>query len=59
MGEALEAVVEDIPMAEAGGHARMGGGQLSIPHMQGLREDSGLSRAEFKERVFEALSGEV
>jgi hypothetical protein len=37
----------------------MGGGQLSIPHMQGLREDSGLSRAEFKERVFEALSGEV
>ena len=59
MGEALEAVVEDIPMAEAGGHARMGGGQLSIPHMQGLREDSGLTREEFTERVFAALSGEV
>jgi nanoRNase/pAp phosphatase (c-di-AMP/oligoRNAs hydrolase) len=59
MGEALEAVVEDIPMADAGGHARMGGGQLSIPHMQGLREDSGLSRAEFTDRVFAALSGEV
>jgi nanoRNase/pAp phosphatase (c-di-AMP/oligoRNAs hydrolase) len=59
MGEALAAAVEDIPMAEAGGHARMGGGQLSIPHMQGLREDSGLSRVEFTDRVFAALSGEV
>jgi hypothetical protein len=37
----------------------MGGGQLSIPHMQGLREDSGLSRAEFTDRVFAALSGEM
>jgi len=59
MGEALAAVVEDIPMAEAGGHARMGGGQLSIPHMQGLRSDSGISREEFIERVFAALSGEM
>jgi nanoRNase/pAp phosphatase (c-di-AMP/oligoRNAs hydrolase) len=59
MGEALESVVEDIPMAQAGGHARMGGGQLSIPHMKGLREDSGLTREEFKDRVFSALSGEV
>jgi len=59
MGKALKAVVEDIPMASAGGHARMGGGQLSIPHMQGLREDSGITREELKEHVFEALSGEV
>jgi len=59
MGEALESVVEDIPMADAGGHARMGGGQLSIPHMKGLREDSGLTREEFKERVLAALSGEI
>ena len=59
MGEALSAVVEDIPMADAGGHARMGGGQLSVPHMEGLREGSGLSREELNERIFEALSGEV
>ena len=59
MGEALESVVDDIPMAQAGGHARMGGGQLSIPHMKGLREDSGLTREEFKDRVFSALSGEI
>lgn len=59
MGEALETVVDDIPMAEAGGHARMGGGQLSIPHMKGLREDSGLTREEFKDRIFSALSGEI
>ncbi|MFB6229340.1 MAG: bifunctional oligoribonuclease/PAP phosphatase NrnA [Halobacteriales archaeon] len=59
MGEALESVVDDIPMAQAGGHARMGGGQLSIPHMKGLREDSGLTREEFRDRVFAALSGEI
>jgi len=59
MGNTLAAVVEDIPMADAGGHARMGGGQLSIPHMQGLREDSGVSRDEFTQLVFDALSGEV
>jgi len=59
MGEALEAVVADIPMADAGGHARMGGGQLSIPHMEGLREESGIARDELEERIFGALSGEV
>ena len=59
MGEALESAVDDIPMADAGGHARMGGGTLSIPHMRGLREDSGLTRQEFKNRIFAALSGKV
>jgi nanoRNase/pAp phosphatase (c-di-AMP/oligoRNAs hydrolase) len=59
MGEALESVVDDIPMADAGGHARMGGGTLSIPHMKGLREESGLTREEFKNRIFAALSGEI
>jgi nanoRNase/pAp phosphatase (c-di-AMP/oligoRNAs hydrolase) len=59
MGEALESVVEDIPMTDVGGHARMGGGTLSIPHMKGLREDSGLTREEFKDRIFAALSGEI
>lgn len=59
MGDALAAVAEDIPMSDAGGHARMGGGQISVPHMSGLREDSGMSRTDLKERIFETLAGEV
>ncbi len=35
MGETLRHAVSDIPMANAGGHARMGGGQLSVDHMRG------------------------
>jgi len=59
VGRALEAAVEDIPMAGAGGHARMGGGQVSVAHMEGLRPSSGLSREEFHELLFEALAGEM
>ena len=59
MGETLEAAVEDIPMAEAGGHARMGGGQLSIEHMEGLGPGDGLTVPEFHDRLFEAMTGEL
>ncbi|MCU4717552.1 DHH family phosphoesterase [Halapricum hydrolyticum] len=59
MGKALKAAVEDIPMAEAGGHARMGGGQLSIEHMEGLGPGDGLTVAEFRDRLFEAMTGEL
>lgn len=59
IGRTLEAVVEDIPMASAGGHARMGGGQLSTTYMEELGPGTGLSRGEFKERLFEAMSGDV
>ncbi|WIV67063.1 DHH family phosphoesterase [Natrialbaceae archaeon AArc-T1-2] len=58
MGETLRHVVSDIPMASAGGHARMGGGQLSLDHMQGIGPSSGLDRDEFEDRLFAALSGE-
>ena len=58
MGDALKHVVEDIPMSSAGGHARMGGGQISITHMEGLRPDSGITREELSDRLFEAMSGE-
>ena len=59
MGKTLSAVVEDVPLGGAGGHARMGGGQLSIEHMNGLGPGDGLTREEFHERLFEAMSGEL
>jgi nanoRNase/pAp phosphatase (c-di-AMP/oligoRNAs hydrolase) len=59
MGKTLSAVVEDVPMGGAGGHARMGGGQLSIEHMEGLGPSDGLSRKEFQDRLFEAMGGEL
>jgi nanoRNase/pAp phosphatase (c-di-AMP/oligoRNAs hydrolase) len=59
MGKALRAVVDDVPMAGAGGHARMGGGQLSIEHMEGLGPSEGLSRGQFEERLFTAMAGDL
>jgi len=59
MGDALKAAVADVPMASAGGHARMGGGQLSVEHMQGIGPSDGLSIEEFKQRVFDCLRGDV
>ena len=58
VGQALREAVADIPMANAGGHQRMGGGQLSIDHMRGLGPSSGVSEDELRERVFTALAGE-
>ncbi len=58
MGEALRHAVSDIPMANAGGHARMGGGQLSVDHMNGIGPSEGVSRKEFEERIFSAMAGE-
>ena len=58
IGNALEAVVEDIPMAGAGGHAHMGGGQISIEHMNGIGPKDGLTRDELIERLFDAMRGD-
>jgi nanoRNase/pAp phosphatase (c-di-AMP/oligoRNAs hydrolase) len=58
IGNALGAVVDDIPMASAGGHTHMGGGQLSIEHMQGLGPADGLTREELIERLFDAMRGD-
>ena len=58
MGKALQAAVEGIPMAEAGGHARMGGGQVSVEHMNGLGPGEGVSRTDLRERLFEAMTGD-
>lgn len=58
MGDALHAAVEGIPMAEAGGHARMAGGQLSAEHMAGLGPSDGVSRDEFVQRLFKTMAGD-
>jgi nanoRNase/pAp phosphatase (c-di-AMP/oligoRNAs hydrolase) len=59
MGKTLRGVVDEIPMASAGGHARMGGGQLSVEHMEGIGPSEGLDRGEFADRLFEAMAGEI
>jgi len=58
MGKVLDNVVDDIPMGTAGGHARMGGGQLSIEHMEGIGPE-GVLRQDFTERLFDAMSGDI
>jgi len=59
MGRTLRDAVDTIPMADAGGHARMGGGQVSIDHMEGLGPAEGFSREDFVDRLFAAMSGEL
>jgi nanoRNase/pAp phosphatase (c-di-AMP/oligoRNAs hydrolase) len=59
MGKVLESVLEDIPMSGGGGHARMGGGQCSLEHMEGLGPSEGISREELRERLFAAMNGEM
>ncbi|SIS06468.1 DHH family phosphoesterase [Natronorubrum thiooxidans] len=58
MGETLRHAVSGIPMADAGGHARMGGGQVSVDHMAGIGPSDGISKDEFEARLFSALAGE-
>ncbi len=59
IGKVLSAVANEIPMAEAGGHARMGGGTISIEHMEGIGPSDGMSRDEMKARLFEAMKGDI
>ncbi|WP_247007753.1 DHH family phosphoesterase [Halorientalis litorea] len=59
MGKTLQAAVDDIPMADAGGHARMGGGQISLDHMEGLGPSTGVTMPELTDRLFSAMSGDI
>jgi len=59
MGKTLEAAVEELPMASAGGHARMGGGQISTERTESVGPGHGFSRDRFKERLFAAMKGEL
>ena len=58
IGRAIEAVTDDIPMAEGGGHARMGGGKIPVEYMNGLGPGDGITRDELKAHFFEAMGGE-
>jgi len=59
MGNTLEAAVEAIPMSSAGGHARMGGGQVSTEHVKGVGPGGNLTPQRFRERLFAAMNGEL
>jgi nanoRNase/pAp phosphatase (c-di-AMP/oligoRNAs hydrolase) len=56
MGRTLRAVAEELPRGEAGGHARMGGGQLSL---SGIGPSTEMSRDELVDRLFDAMAGDV
>ncbi|USZ68917.1 DHH family phosphoesterase [Halorussus salilacus] len=61
MGKALETVVEDIPAASAGGHARMGGGQVPVDGAA-IAHDSEVqmwSQNELTGDIFASLNGDV
>ncbi|WP_435064098.1 DHH family phosphoesterase [Halobaculum sp. EA56] len=59
MGRALDAAVGDVPDASAGGHARMGGGQIG-PQVSadGSEEVPVVGREELLDRLFDAMDGE-
>ena len=58
MGRALDAAVGDMDNASAGGHARMGGGQIP-PAVQadGTREVTAPRGEQLKSRLFDAMDG--
>jgi len=59
MGKILGGAVEDIPMASGGGHAKMGGGQVPMEHMEGIGPGGGMTREDLVERLFDAMNGEL
>ena len=63
MGRALEEATTDAPTASAGGHARMGGGQIApkTEVTDGGETDSepGMNRDTLVEELFASLSGDV
>lgn len=54
MGAALETAIDDIKGAGAGGHTKMGGGQITKEQLS----DNGLTKEELKQRFFRVLKGE-
>jgi len=56
MGRTLKAVAEEMPRGEAGGHARMGGGQLSV---DGIGPTADVDREGLIDRLFGAMAGDI
>jgi nanoRNase/pAp phosphatase (c-di-AMP/oligoRNAs hydrolase) len=60
MGRTLASAVEDIDDASAGGHARMGGGQIEREeNIPGTEADQRVGRSVLVERLFQAMEGDV
>ena len=64
MGRTLESVLDPVPMASAGGHARMGGGQVPAEYLAGIgpsgaNADPSLVADDLREQLFDSLSGNV
>jgi nanoRNase/pAp phosphatase (c-di-AMP/oligoRNAs hydrolase) len=60
MGRTLEAALTDVPGSSAGGHARMGGAQITAN--DGVVDTDGglrIEREALVERLFESMSGET
>ena len=60
MGETLNAAVSTLRESSAGGHARMGGGQLSL--REGTIETvagESVPRDDLRERLFQAMEGDI
>ena len=55
MGKTLEAALESVPDASAGGHARMGAGEVRLPSSATGREE----HPELEEKLFAAMNGEL
>lgn len=55
MGEALERAMAAVPGASAGGHARMGGGQVDLKALEGIGPNTGLEREELPDRLISSL----
>jgi len=60
MGRALDAAVSEYANASAGGHARMGGGQIPVQEFA-VGTDGGqqLQRSTLVDRLFETMAGDV
>lgn len=59
MGRTLESLVEGIPGGSAGGHARMGGGQIDEEGAPELEANGGVERSALIEQLFRCLEGDV
>lgn len=63
MGETLEVALGNLPGGTAGGHARMGGGQVPLDDVPDAGIDDGDMRlrihATMSDRLFRAMNGEV
>ncbi len=64
MGRTLETALDSVPMASAGGHARMGGGQVPAEYLAGIgpsgaNSDQSMVADDLTERLFDSLTGNV